>query len=149
AYFMGSISSAILVCRLKKLPDPRIEGSKNPGATNVLRIGGKNAALIVILTDTLKGFIPVILARIFDIGGLGLAFVGVSAVLGHMFPVFFEFKGGKGIATAFGMFLALSWPIAILLALTWVLVAYISRYSSLAGITAAILAPVYIYFFSD
>lgn len=149
AYLIGSISSAILVCRLKNLPDPRTKGSKNPGATNILRIGGKQLAIWVILGDTLKGFLPVILARTFDIEGLGLALVGVSAVLGHMFPIFFEFKGGKGIATAFGVFLALSWPLAILLAVTWGVTAFLFRYSSLAGIVTAALAPIYTYFFSQ
>ncbi len=146
AYLIGSISSAILICRLKGLPDPRTEGSKNPGATNVLRIGDKFSAICVIFGDTLKGFIPVITAKILGIEGLALAAIGTSAVLGHMFPIFFNFKGGKGIATTFGVLLALSWALAVTVAITWGITAFLFRYSSLAGIVAAILTPLYAYF---
>ena len=146
AYLIGSISSAIIVCRLKNLPDPRTHGSKNPGATNVLRIGGKSAAIYVVLGDVLKGFVPIMLAKVFGIEGFALATIGISAVLGHIFPLFFKFKGGKGIATAFGVLLALSWLLGILVALSWGIVAFLFHYSSLAGIVAALLAPVYSYF---
>lgn len=149
AYLLGSISSAIIVCRLKNLPDPRASGSKNPGATNVLRIGNKSAAMWVALGDVLKGFLPVILAKWLGIEGLSLAFVALAVVIGHIFPLFFGFKGGKGIATAFGAFLALAWPVAILLGITWVTILWLFSYSSLAGIVTATLAPIYIYYFSD
>jgi len=105
-YLMGSISSAILVCRLFGYPDPRTEGSNNPGATNVLRIGGKPAAALTLLGDVLKGVIPVILARSLDMGPFVAALVGTSAFLGHLYPVFFHFQGGKGVATAFGLLFA-------------------------------------------
>jgi glycerol-3-phosphate acyltransferase PlsY len=149
AYLIGSISSAIIVCRLKNLPDPRSAGSKNPGATNVLRMGNKSAAMWVALGDVLKGFLPVIVAKWLGVEGLPLAFVALAVVIGHIFPLFFGFKGGKGIATAFGAFLALAWPVAILLAVTWIIILWVFSYSSLAGITTAVLAPIYIYYFSD
>src|SRR5579871_2928253 len=101
-YLTGSISTAILVCRLKKLPDPRTVGSHNPGATNVGRIGGKALAFVVVFGDLMKGYLPVLCAAWFNLEGFGLSLVAVSAVLGHVFPIFFHFKGGKGVATSFG-----------------------------------------------
>ena len=120
-YLFGSLSSAVIVCKLMKLPDPRVEGSKNPGATNVLRIGGKIPALFTLLADVLKGFIPVILARMFCIDGFLLGLVGVFAVFGHMHPIFFKFKGGKGVATFF--ILALSF-------FDYIIIAFNSYFSS-------------------
>ena len=109
-YLMGSISSAILVCRLFGYPDPRTEGSNNPGATNVLRIGGKPAAALTLLGDVLKGVIPVLIARWLELGPLVAALAGTSAFIGHLYPIFFRFEGGKGVATAFGLLFALHWP---------------------------------------
>ena len=108
AYLIGSISTAIIICHLKGLPDPRTVGSHNPGATNVVRIGGRRLALVVVLGDALKGYLPVFLCSAwFGFEGFALSLVAVSAVLGHIFPIFFHFKGGKGVATAFGALLAL------------------------------------------
>lgn len=149
AYVVGSLSSAILVCRFMSLPDPRTKGSKNPGATNVLRIGGKTAALITLGGDVLKGTIPVLLAHIFGVSGFFLGLVAVAAFIGHLFPVFFSFEGGKGVATALGGLLGLSLIAALLAAVIWVLVAAITRYSSLAALIAAVCAPFIVLFFSQ
>ena len=107
-YLAGSVSTAIIVCRIMGLPDPRSEGSRNPGATNVLRFGGKKAAAITLAGDFLKGLAPVLLARLAGLEETGLALTGLAAFLGHLYPVFFGFAGGKGVATAFGVILALS-----------------------------------------
>lgn len=149
AYLLGSLSSAIIICRLMGLPDPRNEGSKNPGTTNVLRLGGKNAAVLTLLGDVLKGVIAVLLARLFGVEGFWLGLVAVAAFLGHIFPVFFQFKGGKGVATAFGAILALSFPLAMVSAITWLLVLVFSRYSSLSAIVAAVFLPIYCMLFAD
>lgn len=141
AYLLGSLSSAILVCRFLNLPDPRNQGSKNPGATNVLRIGGKKAAIAVFIGDALKGTLAVMLARVGGLQNLDLAFVAVFAFLGHLYPIFFGFKGGKGVATAFGTMLGLSPLLALMCAGIWALVAKLTKYSSLAAISTAILAP--------
>ncbi|WP_058479952.1 glycerol-3-phosphate 1-O-acyltransferase PlsY [Legionella waltersii] len=140
---MGSINSAIIVCRLLGLPDPREEGSKNPGATNVLRIGGKQTAAIVMGFDVLKGILPVVLAKYLDLGSTATAFTALAAVLGHMYPVFFQFRGGKGVATAIGALLAFHFIIGVMVIATWLLVANFFRYSSLASICAIVLAPFY------
>jgi len=125
------------------LPDPRTQGSKNPGATNVLRIAGKFPAFITLIADILKGFIPVLLAHIFGIHGFALGLVAIASLLGHIFPIFFGFEGGKGVATALGACLGLSFLLGIAMIITWIIVAAIFRYSSLAALTAAILAPIY------
>lgn len=148
AYLFGSISSAIIVCKIMRLPDPRTQGSRNPGATNVLRIGGKKAAIITLLGDVLKGVIPVLAARWFGLDATGLALVTFAAFIGHLFPVFFGFEGGKGVATALGGMLALCWPVGLCWMATWAVMAAVFRYSSLAALTASALAPVYIWFFT-
>ncbi len=148
SYLAGSLSSAIIVCKLLQLPDPRTEGSKNPGTTNVLRLGGKKAAIIVLLGDVLKGVIPVLVAKQLGVQGTMLAWIGVCAFLGHLYPVFFSFAGGKGVATAIGIILALSPASALLLILTWLSVAKLSQYSSLAALTATTLAPLYVGYFT-
>ena len=130
AYLIGSLSSAIIVCKLMGLPDPRGEGSGNPGATNVLRFGGKKAAAITLLGDTLKGLLPVLLAKYLDITILGIALVGLAAFLGHLYPIFFEFKGGKGVATMLGVLFGFSWWIGLATAGTWLFVAKILKISS-------------------
>lgn len=148
AYLLGSVCSGILVCRFMGLPDPRSEGSRNPGATNVLRIAGKQAALITLIADGLKGFIPVILARMVGVSGFSLGLIALIALLGHIFPLFFQFKGGKGVATTLGALFGLSIFVGILALITWGAVIYFSRYSSLAALITAALAPIYILLFS-
>src|ERR1700722_7147497 len=125
AYLFGSISSAIVTCKLMGLPDPRTQGSGNPGATNVLRIGGKKAAIITLVGDVLKGVIPVLAAKFYGFDTLSLSFITFAAFIGHLYPVFFKFEGGKGVATSFGCLIALAWPIGLSLMLTWILMAVI------------------------
>lgn len=149
AYLIGSISSAVLICKVFHLPDPRTQGSKNPGATNVLRFGGKKAAVLTLLGDVLKGVIPVLIGRAIGFNALSLALIALAAFIGHLYPVFFRFAGGKGVATAFGCIIALSWPAGILLALVWLITAGIFRYSSLAALVAAISAPFIVWYFSS
>jgi len=149
AYLLGSISSAIVVCKLMRLPDPRTEGSGNPGATNVLRLGGKKAAIVTLLGDILKGVIPVLLARMLGVTDVALALVACAAFVGHLFPIFFGFKGGKGVATAFGAVVTLSWPVGLVSLAIWLVIVVISRYSSLASICAAISMPIAAYLFAD
>lgn len=146
AYLLGSLSSAVIVSRLFGLPDPREEGSKNPGATNVLRLGGKKAAAITLAGDAIKGLIPVLLAKALGAEPLIVALVGLAAFIGHLFPVFFGFKGGKGVATAFGVLSGFSGWVGLAVLATWVAVAFISRISSLSALVAATLAPVYVWF---
>ena len=147
AYLIGSLSFAVIVSRVMGLSDPRSYGSKNPGATNVLRSGNRKAAILTLLFDALKGYVPVLLAvQLGPRVGLGdntAAFVGLAAFLGHLWPVFFRFQGGKGVATAAGVLLALNLPLGGLVLMTWLVVAYLSRYSSLAAIVAALCAPLY------
>ncbi|PHS27198.1 MAG: acyl-phosphate glycerol 3-phosphate acyltransferase [Methylophaga sp.] len=143
AYLIGSLSSAIILCKLAGLPDPRSEGSGNPGATNVLRIAGKKLAVTVLILDVVKGIIPVIIATLLGFDTTWIAATAFAAFLGHLYPVFFQFKGGKGVATALGGFLALSLPLAAAILLSWLVVFAISRLSSLSAIMAAALAPVY------
>src|SRR3990167_628048 len=149
SYLIGSISSAIIACKLMRLPDPRTSGSRNPGATNVLRIGGKKAAAITMLCDMLKGFIPVLVAVYLDLDDTTIALVMFAAFIGHLYPVYFRFEGGKGVATFIGCLLALSWPAGCGFLITWLVVAAIFRYSSLASLTASIIAPFYVWLFTD
>lgn len=146
AYLFGSISSAIIVCKLMRLPDPRTQGSRNPGATNVLRIGGKKAALITLAGDMLKGVIPVLLTKWYGLPDFALAAVMLAAFLGHLFPIFFKFEGGKGVATALGCLLALSLPLGLCWMATWIFIAVLFRYSSLAALVASLLVPFYAWF---
>ncbi len=141
-YLIGSISSAVLVCRLMRLPDPRSAGSNNPGATNVLRLGGKTAMSLVLLGDLLKGLLPVAAARALNSSEPVLAMVGLAAVCGHLYPVFFGFKGGKGVATTAGVLVALSGTLVLTLLAVWLLIAATTRYASLAALAAAAAAPV-------
>ncbi|MDW6018069.1 glycerol-3-phosphate 1-O-acyltransferase PlsY [Vibrio plantisponsor] len=143
AYLLGSISSAVLICRLLRLPDPRGVGSNNPGATNVLRIGGKKAAAAVLLCDMLKGTIPVWAGYFLKIDPLILGLVAIAACLGHMYPIFFHFKGGKGVATALGAIAPIGLDLTTMIMATWLFVAVIFRYSSLAAIVTVLLAPLY------
>jgi glycerol-3-phosphate acyltransferase PlsY len=140
-YLLGSVSSAIVVTKLMGLSDPRSVGSKNPGATNVLRYGGKTAAVLTLLGDVFKGMLAVALARVLVDDPWVWALTALAAFLGHLFPVFHGFKGGKGVATALGVWLAMNPWIGLLLAGTWVTVAAVFRYSSLAALAAALAAP--------
>ncbi|QSX31762.1 MULTISPECIES: glycerol-3-phosphate 1-O-acyltransferase PlsY [Shewanella] len=149
AYLAGSVSSAILVCRLRGLPDPRSQGSGNPGATNVLRIGGASSAAMVLLFDMLKGAIPSWVAYKLGIESVWLGVIAIAACLGHIFPIFFGFKGGKGVATAFGAIAPIGGTLAILLVITWLVLVFISRYSSLAALLTAFLAPIYTWWLDD
>ncbi|MGQ9724325.1 MAG: glycerol-3-phosphate 1-O-acyltransferase PlsY [Tepidimonas sp.] len=152
AYAVGSLSFAVLVSRLMGLSDPRTYGSKNPGATNVLRSGNKAAAALTLLLDAVKGWLPVWAVGQWGAGcGLGegtLAAVGLAAFLGHLFPVFFRFQGGKGVATAAGVLLAFEPGLGVAVLVSWILIAAFFRYSSLAAIVAAVFAPLY-YWFGD
>ncbi len=143
AYLMGSLSSAIIMCRLFSLPDPRSQGSGNPGATNVLRFGGRKIAIMVLTGDILKGLIPVLVATYAGLAPAGIALVGVAAFLGHLYPVFFGFQGGKGVATALGVLLGMSWLLGLAIIAVWLVMAMIFRISSLSAITAAICAPLF------
>ena len=143
AYLMGSLSSAIVLCRLAGLPDPRSQGSGNPGATNVLRFGGKKLAATVLIIDVLKGVIPVVVAHLLGFEQAWVAATAFAAFIGHLFPAFFGFKGGKGVATALGGFLALCPLLAGVILATWLAVFALTRISSLSAITAAAFAPVY------
>lgn len=143
AYLIGSISSAVLVCQLFSLPDPRFAGSNNPGATNVLRLGGKLPAALVLTFDILKGTIPVWGAYFLKVEPNWLGAIAVAACLGHIYPVFFHFNGGKAVATAFGALLPIGFTLAGLLIGTWLFVAWLTRYSSLAAITTVLFAPLY------
>ena len=145
AYLIGSVSAAIIVCRLMKLPDPRSAGSGNPGATNVLRVGGKTAAAITLAGDALKGFIPVFVASILGVTPLILGLTALAAVLGHLFPVFFQFKGGKGVATSFGAIFGIAWLAGLLTLTTWLAVSLIFRMSSVAALVSLLLMPLYIW----
>ncbi len=147
AYLLGSVSSAIIVCKVMGLPDPRTEGSNNPGATNVLRLGGKKAAAITLLGDSLKGFIPVLVANLLQVEPLILAGAALAAFLGHCYPLFFGFKGGKGVATALGCQFGLGWQIGGAIALIWLFMAKVVRISSLSALVSMALAPVIVWLF--
>lgn len=149
AYLIGSLSSAVILCKVVGLPDPRTQGSGNPGATNVLRMGNKKLAAVVLLLDVLKGVIPVLAGRFLGFDMAILTLIALFAFLGHLYPVFFQFRGGKGVATALGAFLALSPVLAVAGLLTWLLVFVVSRISSLSAITATALIPVYAYWLID
>ena len=141
AYLVGSISSAIIISRLKGLEDPREVGSGNPGATNVLRSGDKSAAALTLLGDILKGFIPVLAARLLGGEPLTIAVVGLAAFLGHLYPLYYQFKGGKGVATAIGVLLAVSPLTAFFVICIWLIIAFLTQYSSLAALIGALSAP--------
>lgn len=156
AYLIGSFSSAVVVCYALKLPDPRTLGSGNPGATNVLRHGGKKAAFITFLLDVLKGVIAVLLAKylilnqIINVSAVPtLAAVTFAVFLGHLYPIFFNFRGGKGVATFYGAITALVWQVGLASVATWLFMAFTLRYSSLSALTSAFLAPIYMVIFNQ
>ena len=147
AYLLGSLSFAVIVSRVMGLKDPRSYGSHNPGATNVLRSGSKKAAIATLLLDGLKSWLPVVLVKWFGsdhgLGDATLAAVAFAAFLGHLFPVFFKFKGGKGVATAAGALLGIDWLLGMATLATWLIVAYFTRYSSVASMASAAFAPLF------
>ncbi|NIF92249.1 glycerol-3-phosphate 1-O-acyltransferase PlsY [Burkholderia sp. Cy-637] len=144
AYLIGSVSFAVVVSALMGLADPRSYGSKNPGATNVLRSGSKKAAILTLLGDAFKGWLAVWLVRHFGIGGeLGVALAAIAVFLGHLYPIFFRFQGGKGVATAAGVLLAISPALGIATLLSWLVIAFCFRYSSFAALVAAVFAPIF------
>lgn len=145
AYLLGSISTAILVCKLMGLPDPRTVGSKNPGATNVLRHGGKKAAFFTLLGDFLKGLIPVLAAKLLGLQSTWIVLAGIAAFLGHLYPLFFRFRGGKGVATALGVYFGINFLGGALVAATWLFAAKVLKISSISALIATLLAPLYIY----
>lgn len=142
-YLVGSICSAVIVSRLFGLPDPRAEGSQNPGATNVLRLAGKKYAAIVLIADMLKGLLPALFAQFIGADSITVGFTCFAAVFGHMYPIFFGFKGGKGVATAIGALFGLHFMLGMAVMITWIIVLQLFRYSSLASIVSMFLAPVY------
>ena len=145
AYLFGSFSTAIISCRLMNLPDPRSLGSGNPGATNVLRTGSKKAAIITLLGDSIKGLAPVLLSILIlpDYPEWCYVMVGLATFLGHLYPAYYRFKGGKGVATAFGVLLAYCWPVFLAALTTWLITAWIFRYSALAALIAFAFTPIY------
>lgn len=149
AYLLGSISCAILISKYLKLPDPRHEGSGNPGASNILRTAGKNKAVLVLAGDILKGLLAVLIARVIGVQGFMLGIVAVAAVAGHVFPLFFKFKGGKGVATMVGALIMLSFWTGLLVAAVWIAVAFIFRFASLASLIAAVCAPIFMLIFGS
>ncbi|KHD08754.1 acyl-phosphate glycerol 3-phosphate acyltransferase [Candidatus Thiomargarita nelsonii] len=149
AYLIGSVSGALIVSKMMGLPDPRTQGSGNPGATNVLRYSGKKAALLTLGLDVFKGVIAVLMVKFMTMEPIVLAGAGLAVFLGHLYPIFFQFRGGKGVATAFGVLLILAWPVSLAVLATWLIMSLVFRYSSLAAITAAILTPGYMFWFTD
>lgn len=146
SYFLGSVSSAIIICRILGLPDPRTEGSKNPGATNVLRISGKKVAAFVLIFDGLKGAMPILLAHYFGLSLFELTIILLSAFLGHVFPIYYGFKGGKGVATYLGGLIGLNFFVGLTFSIIWLIVAKVIKVSSIAALTATLLSPIYFYF---
>ncbi len=147
AYLLGSLAFAVIVSRAMGLSDPRTFGSKNPGATNVLRSGSKAAAIVTLLLDACKGLVPVLLVRLYGkrwgLEDGTVALVALGAFLGHLYPVFFRFQGGKGVATFIGAVFGIHWLLGVATGLTWLIIAFFFRYSSLASLVAAVFAPVY------
>ena len=148
-YFLGSISTAIITCKLMGLPDPRSGGSKNPGATNVLRLGGKKAAAITLAGDMLKGLIPTLVAVLSGMTYDVIAITGLAAFIGHLYPVFYGFSGGKGVATLLGVLLGTHWMIGAGTILTWLVMAKVFKISSLSALVAALVAPVLVWYISQ
>ena len=153
AYLLGSLSFAVIVSKAMGMADPRSYGSGNPGATNVLRSGKKKAAVLTLLGDALKGLVAVVIAKcLWDAGHITeatVAWVSVAVLVGHMWPVFFGFKGGKGVATAVGVFFALSWPVALICTIVWLIMAFGLKISSLAALVATVLSPILAWYFID
>lgn len=148
AYLLGSVSTAIITCKLMGLPDPRTAGSNNPGATNVLRVGGKKAAAITLAGDMLKGLIPVLIGHVLGLSYGWLFTIGFAAFLGHLYPIYYHFKGGKGVATALGVYFGIHFWAGVCIALIWLFIAKVLKISSLAALLATLIAPLIFYFFT-
>ena len=148
-YLLGSVSTAIITCKLMGLPDPRTVGSNNPGATNVLRSGGKKAAAITLIGDMLKGLIPTLLAVLISAPNEAVAAAGLSAFLGHLYPIYYGFKGGKGVATLLGVLIGSQWLVGLGTIAIWLLMAFTFKYSSLSALVAALFAPVLMWFTTE
>jgi glycerol-3-phosphate acyltransferase PlsY len=149
AYLLGSLSGALIISITLGLPDPRTLGSGNPGATNVLRHSGKKAALLTLVVDIFKAIIAISIAKLLSTSPWVLASTTLAVFLGHLYPIFFHFRGGKGVATAFGALITLAWPVGLLALSTWLLMALVFHFSSLAAITAALLTPAYMYWYTN
>jgi glycerol-3-phosphate acyltransferase PlsY len=149
AYLIGSISTAIITCKIMGIEDPRKTGSQNPGATNVLRHGGKKAAIITLFGDMLKGLIPVLLVTQLQLEPAGIALVGLFALLGHVFPVYYGFKGGKGVATYYGVILGINWLVGLIAIAIWIIVAALLKISSLSALFSIFCAPFILWYFSQ
>lgn len=145
AYLLGSASAAIITCKIMGKPDPRTQGSQNPGATNVMRYAGKKAAIFTLLGDVLKGLVPVTIGHYLDLSWGWLILIGLSAFLGHLYPIFFGFKGGKGVATALGVYFGLNPLVGALIGLTWLISSLVFNISSLSALIACLLAPLYFF----
>ena len=143
AYLIASLSFAVIIAKFMCIPDPRTIGSGNAGANNVLRLVGKQAAVYVLLADGLKGLVAVLIGRFFHVHGASLAFIGVVAVVGHLFPIYFDFKGGKGVATMMGALVGLSSCVGLFTILVWFIAAYFTCYASVAALLSAVAAPVF------
>jgi len=149
SYFIGSISSAVIICKILGLPDPRTQGSKNPGATNVLRLGGKKIAVFVLTFDGLKGAVPVFIGVYYGFGLTALTLTALCAFLGHVYPVFFRFRGGKGVATYIGGLVAINFLAGLIFSIIWLLVAKVIKISSISALIATALSPFYFYLITD
>ena len=147
AYLLGSFSSAVVVCKVMGLSDPREGGSNNPGTTNVLRLHGKPAAIITLASDLLKGLIPILIGKMLGVDHATLACMGLAAFLGHLYPIFFGFLGGKGIATFIGVIFGFAWQIGVVFMITWFIIAKLFKYSSLAALVASLVSIVAANFF--
>ena len=149
SYLIGSISSAIIISKALGLPDPRTQGSKNPGATNVLRLGGKKIAALVLFFDGLKGAVPVFIGVYYGFGLTALTLAALCAFLGHVFPVFFRFRGGKGIATYIGGLIAINFSVGLIFSIIWLLVAKVIKISSMSALIATAFSPLYFYLITE
>ena len=146
AYFFGSLNSSIIFSKILKLEDPREYGSKNPGATNILRSGNKTLALATLIFDMFKGFLPVFVAFFFIEDQIYIQIIGLCSILGHIFPIYYKFKGGKGVATSFGVILAFDIILGFICLMTWLITAFLFRYSALSAIVSFALLPIYTWF---
>lgn len=149
AYFIGSVSTAIVSCKILGKADPRTVGSKNPGATNVLRYAGKKAAFLTLMGDVLKGLLPVVIGHLFGLDWGWLVAIGIAAFLGHIYPLYYGFKGGKGVATAIGLYFGLHPLVGVIIGLSWLVAALVFNISSLSALVATLLAPLYFYLVTD
>ena len=149
AYLIGSFSTAIATCKIMGIEDPRNTGSNNPGATNVLRHGGKKAAIITLIGDALKGLIPVLVAIQLQATPLTVALVGLFALLGHTFPIYYRFKGGKGVATYYGVILGISWQVGLTALVIWLVIAKLLKISSLSALISVFMTPIMLWFFTQ